>query len=276
MPRFLHRSGRAHQRERASVAVMAYRGGGWHPARMRLERAAMGLTLLALVLWKANAQSVWRSLSTLDARLFAVAALLYGACQLLSSLRWGLILRALGAPVRPRRLFALYLVGMFFNQLLPGSIGGDVVKMVALARGAAGGVSVVLDRLVGLAALLVLAAAAALFGARVDPRLGALGAAVLLAAAIAFAALRVSAGHSRLAQAAKALPPPAPAAPLALGAGGRGAHLPRLPVPAEAPGAPPPLSLVVALYIAVPLAAPVPLSPGGPGGPPGVGAVGFP
>src|SRR5258708_25095389 len=139
MPRFLHRSGRAHQRERASVAVMAYRGGGWHPARMRLERAAMGLTLLALVLWKANAQSVWRSLSTLDARLFALAALLYGACQLLSSLRWGLILRALGAPVRPRRLFALYLVGMFFNQLLPGSIGGDVGKMGGLARGAAGG-----------------------------------------------------------------------------------------------------------------------------------------
>src|SRR5260370_562762 len=196
---------------------MAYRGWGWHPARMRWARAAMGLTLLALVLWKANAQSVLRSLSTLDARLFALAALLYGACQLLSSLRWGLILRAVGAPVRPRRLFALYLVGMFFNQLLPGSIGGDVVKMVALARGAAGGVSVVLDRLVGLAALLALAAAAALFGARVDPRLGVLGAAVLLAAAIAYAALRGSAGGWRLGPAAKA-----PAAPGARGRPGRG------------------------------------------------------
>src|SRR5260370_25069286 len=129
---------------------MACRGRVWHPARMRWAPAARGLTLLAFVLWKANAQAVWRSLSTLDARLFALAALLYGACQLLSSLRWGLILRALGAPVRPRRLFALYLVGMFFNQLLPGSIGGGVVEVVAPARGGPGGVSVGLHRAVPL------------------------------------------------------------------------------------------------------------------------------
>jgi uncharacterized membrane protein YbhN (UPF0104 family) len=230
---------------------------------MRWARAAIGLTLLALVLWKASAQSVWRSLSTLDGRLFALAALLYGACQLLSSLRWGLILRPLGVPVRPRRLFALYLVGMFFNQLLPGSIGGDVVKMVALARGAAGGVSVVLDRLVGLAALLVLAAAAALFGTRVDPRLGALGAAVLLAAAIAFAALRVSAGRSRIAQVVKALPPRALAAPLAVGATVQVLNAAVYLILASALALPAPLSLVVALYIAVTLAAAAPISLGG-------------
>src|ERR1700682_6431661 len=239
------------------------RGARWHPAWMRWARAVTGLTLLALVLWKANAQAVLRSLSALDARLFALAALLYGACQLLGAMRWGLILRALGAPVRLGRLFALYLVGMLFNQVLPGSMGGDVVKMAALARGAAGGVSVVLDRLVGLAALLALAAVAALFGARVDPRLGALGAAVLLAAAVAFAALRASAGRSRIAQAVKALPPRALATPLAVGAAVQVLNAVVYLLLAQALGLPAPAPLVVALYLAVTLAAAAPVSLGG-------------
>src|SRR5205814_4664630 len=57
------------------------------------------------------------------------------------------------------------------NQVLPGSIGGDLAKMGVL-RTAEAVISIVLERLLGLVALLVLAAGIALFGVRVDPRVG--------------------------------------------------------------------------------------------------------
>jgi uncharacterized protein (TIRG00374 family) len=76
--------------------------------------------------------------------------------------RWHLLLRAVGLPLRLARAVVLTFVGGFFNLVVPGATGGDVVKAWYAARetgaGAAAVLSVFVDRFVGLFGLVVFAA----------------------------------------------------------------------------------------------------------------------
>jgi glycosyltransferase 2 family protein len=79
----------------------------------------------------------------------------------LNTVRWRLILRhVIGADPPYRRLFGIYYASVFFTQVLP-SIGGDVVRVLyGRMLGSTSGrliISVVLDRGVALAALLLVA-----------------------------------------------------------------------------------------------------------------------
>ncbi len=83
---------------------------------------------------------------------------------LTATIRLWLLLRVQGLGFSLRRIAQLYLIGAFFNLFLLGSTGGDAVKMFYLLRGSepkqrAGIImSVVMDRVLGLLALMVLAA----------------------------------------------------------------------------------------------------------------------
>jgi uncharacterized protein (TIRG00374 family) len=71
--------------------------------------------------------------------------------------RWYLLVRALDLPLRLRDAFRYGCLGIFFNTFLPGSVGGDIVKAAALARGqrrrTAAVATVVMDRAIALWAL---------------------------------------------------------------------------------------------------------------------------
>lgn len=86
--------------------------------------------------------------------LFAAVAVQLVA-QALSAERWRLIMGP-GAP-RWSYLFRLYLIGNFFSIFLPTSIGGDAIRLVAIAPSAGGkvrgGMGILLDRLFGVTAL---------------------------------------------------------------------------------------------------------------------------
>jgi uncharacterized protein (TIRG00374 family) len=81
-------------------------------------------------------------------------------CQYLSSYRWQILLKAHDISVSVNRLFSFYLVGMFFNNFLPTSVGGDVVKGFDLYRHSGKGkvaiTTVFLERYTGLAAIIVI------------------------------------------------------------------------------------------------------------------------
>src|SRR5438132_10488463 len=96
--------------------------------------------------------------------LWLIAVGLYLLAQVASAARWHLFARPLGFQTPLRRCVGLYFVGMFFNLLLPTSIGGDVVRAWYL-DGASGRrlpafLSVFVDRLSGLLILLGLACVA--------------------------------------------------------------------------------------------------------------------
>jgi len=103
------------------------------------------------------------------AALTALLAVSFGL--FLGMIRWRILLRAYGAIDIPswRRTVHLYLVGHFYNTYAPGGMGGDVIRGVAGRKAfgdldwvsATAGVAVVfIERVIGVSALLVLAAAA--------------------------------------------------------------------------------------------------------------------
>ena len=81
----------------------------------------------------------------------------------LGVLRWREISVECGAPLETRQAMRFNVIGTFFNQTLPSSIGGDAVRLWLVARAGAGWraatYSIFVDRAIGLIALAVVIAA---------------------------------------------------------------------------------------------------------------------
>jgi uncharacterized membrane protein YbhN (UPF0104 family) len=73
-----------------------------------------------------------------------------------ATLRWTVLLRAYGISVHPLRAAALQLMGLFFNAVIPGNLGGDFVKNLYVVRGRPVDVVAlaVTERLLGMIALI--------------------------------------------------------------------------------------------------------------------------
>lgn len=74
-------------------------------------------------------------------------------------LRWREISSECGAPLKTGQAMRFNVIGTFFNQTLPSSIGGDAVRLWLVARGGAGWraatYSIFVDRAIGLIALAI-------------------------------------------------------------------------------------------------------------------------
>jgi uncharacterized membrane protein YbhN (UPF0104 family) len=73
-----------------------------------------------------------------------------------ATLRWMVLLRAYGVSIHPLRAAALQLMGLFFNAVIPGNLGGDFVKNLYVVRGRPVDVLAlaVTERLLGMIALI--------------------------------------------------------------------------------------------------------------------------
>jgi glycosyltransferase 2 family protein len=74
-------------------------------------------------------------------------------------LRWREVSAECGAPLGAMKAMRFNVIGAFFNQTLPSSIGGDAVRLWLVARGGAGWraatYSIFVDRAIGLIALAI-------------------------------------------------------------------------------------------------------------------------
>ncbi len=96
-----------------------------------------------------------------DLRWIGAALLAYMVVEVAAALRWNVLLKVQGIHLPFRRMSALFFIGLFFNQFLPGGTGGDVVKIYLLVKEAPGKIAGALlatlfDRLIGLVALITL------------------------------------------------------------------------------------------------------------------------
>ena len=78
---------------------------------------------------KAFVQIIKRADFTLILLSFFVFCLIYALCFL----RWHKLLRALGVDLPIRPIFSSFMGGVFFNAVLPSTIGGDVLRSVDLS-----------------------------------------------------------------------------------------------------------------------------------------------
>src|SRR6185369_3185737 len=63
-----------------------------------------------------------------------LASLFLAVSALITFVRWYVLVRAQELPLTLGGTVRLGLVGYFFNSFLPSSVGGDLVKVVAVAR----------------------------------------------------------------------------------------------------------------------------------------------
>ena len=119
-----------------------------------LIRLAVTVLLLALVLSRVDWGEFRRIGAGVRPGLVVVGYLLNLLMVALNTYRWRLLVDALGARVSGMRLASYYFVCMFFNNFMPTSIGGDVMRVIDLSRHTGrketAMASIVVERLLGL------------------------------------------------------------------------------------------------------------------------------
>jgi glycosyltransferase 2 family protein len=135
---------------------------------MKLRHIALVIFKISITGWllwylieKIDFQSVILQLRSMQP-LWAAAAVITLLVQLLLvGIRWYFVGQLVGAKLSLPQALRLVLIGQFFNQLLPSSIGGDAVRTwmatrdgISLGRAAA---SIICDRAVGLVVVVYVA-----------------------------------------------------------------------------------------------------------------------
>ncbi len=123
---------------------------------------AAAFVLLGHVIWK-NKELIHEILSRrLDVRLFALAFCMSLGATLLTFVRWLGLVRVVEPSFRLGAAVLLGYIGNLFNLVIPGGVGGDVIKAAYLAKmdvkRTQAIASMVIDRLIGLLGLFILAA----------------------------------------------------------------------------------------------------------------------
>src|SRR5436190_2694600 len=90
----------------------------------------------------------------------AAGMLAYFVVEVAAAFRRQVLLKVQGINLNLPRLSGLFLIGMFYNQFLPGGTGGDIIKSYLLLketdRKAGALLAVVFDRFIGLVALVAI------------------------------------------------------------------------------------------------------------------------
>jgi hypothetical protein len=96
-----------------------------------------------------------------DYRWVVVGILAYMVVEIAAAFRWNVLLKVQKIHLSLPRLSGLFLIGMFYNQFLPGGTGGDIIKSYYLLKEtpdkkAGALLAVVFDRFIGLVALVAI------------------------------------------------------------------------------------------------------------------------
>jgi hypothetical protein len=120
----------------------------------------------AAILWVFRDQD-WHELAGVFRKLspgwFALSLAVFVVAQVVIGLRWWLLLRAQSIHIPLSAAVRLYFLGLFYNNVMPGAVGGDLLKAWYVTkhtdRKIAGVLSVFADRIVGLIVLVLMAVA---------------------------------------------------------------------------------------------------------------------
>lgn len=137
-------------------------------------KASITMAILYLILKSIDQKQTLDIVKGANIKLMLLAVLAQFFSTAIAAYRWQLIMQNLNFGLDFGFYWRSYFKGMFFNQALPTSIGGDAIKIIDLARkqfrkrDAFYGVTI--DRIIGLAALLALSLGAYLIQSNVLPQ----------------------------------------------------------------------------------------------------------
>ncbi len=99
------------------------------------------------------------ALRTANYRWVALSVVAYIMVEIAAAVRWKILLKVQKIDLSIPRTAGLFLIGMFYNQFLPGGTGGDLIKTYLLFKEAPAKklgalLAVLFDRIIGLVALI--------------------------------------------------------------------------------------------------------------------------
>ena len=164
---------------------------------LRITRAAISVALICWLLCSVPLDEFEGALVGSRWWLFGLSTLVMLLRPVIAAYRWQIMLAVGGIRVSLGRLFHWYMIGGFFNLMLPTSLGGDVMRLYHLARHSGRKAdtvaSVLMERILGFLALIAMAMVglAATPVAWQNPKM----LAGLLAVCLAYAALLIGLFH---------------------------------------------------------------------------------
>jgi len=131
-------------------------------ALIMAAKLAVSAGLIALVLSKIDLGALKDRLLAPDAAALAATIALAAVQVVVVAWRFGRVLAALGRPIGLGEAVTINMIGLFFNQSLPSTVGGDAMRIWRLVqRGASLGAAVngvLLDRITALIGIVILIA----------------------------------------------------------------------------------------------------------------------
>jgi hypothetical protein len=122
---------------------------------VNLLKILVTIALLALILTRVDLRLVGNIIAQANVPLLLLATAMYFAAIFLGALKWQILVRAQEIDATLGDLLSFSLMALFFGNILPSNIGGDVIRAYDLARvtkgrAEAAAISVVVDRMMGL------------------------------------------------------------------------------------------------------------------------------
>lgn len=130
---------------------------------LKLLRMIIGIGLAIFLIYftvRSMGANVWEEILWAQKHYLVLATLFFGLSLAIPIYRWNLLLKVQEIYLGWWDLIKLTMIGVFFNLAIPGTVSGDLVKMVYLARQTKGRrteavLTVVLDRTLGLIGLFI-------------------------------------------------------------------------------------------------------------------------
>jgi uncharacterized protein (TIRG00374 family) len=108
------------------------------PRKLNLRgvvQVVVGIGALLFVIMKSDARGLAEALRNTRVIYLPIAIVASFAVTWLMAYRWGMILAAKGPRLKTQRLFAYYLIGLFFTSFVPGGgVSGDVARLIYVDR----------------------------------------------------------------------------------------------------------------------------------------------
>lgn len=140
--------------------------GNWRTA-LSIIKWVIALSIVGWLVYQNREQFQQLRTQSIQWEFLIAAFLLCGGSIILTFYRWYLLVVALDFPFRFSDALRLGFLGCLFNYVAPGSVGGDLVKAVVMAREqkarrSAAVATILLDRILGMLGLLIIGAGATL------------------------------------------------------------------------------------------------------------------
>lgn len=134
-------------------------------------RLSVGIALLVFLFSRhADIQQVWQLIARSDVWLLLFALFLAVGGEIITAYKWRRLVDHIGGNLPIPHAVRASFIGMFYNNFFPGSVGGDIVRVLLIAREAGGKArataSAFMQRNTGLAGLFIIGIPSAIFWPR--------------------------------------------------------------------------------------------------------------